>query len=64
MTCEVLEAVNYLTDCSKLDLLGLCFVTLKKIENDYPNQNNKCKMKMLAAWQQQHDHVSQKGVPA
>ena len=36
--------------------LGLCYHTLEKIDND------KCKMKMLAAWLRQQNIVPQRGV--
>ena len=63
--CEVLESMNDLNEWNVLGLqLGLHYPTLQKIENDHPNRTDTCKMKMLAAWLQQQDNVSQKGVPS
>ena len=53
-----------------ISLIGVSLVynwgcaTLKKIENDHPNNTDKCKIEMLAAWLEQRDNVPQKGVPS
>ena len=42
--------------------LGLLYPTLERIEMN--NRAEDCKMKMLAAWLQKQDNVSQKGIPS
>ena len=62
---EVKMLLKDLVDWQSLGLaLGLRYPTLEKIENDHPNKIDKCKMKMLVAWLEQRDNVSQKGVPS
>ena len=57
-----LKTVN---DWQSLGLaLGLLYPTLERIEEEQRGVIEKCKMKMLAAWLQQHDQVSRKGVPS
>ena len=54
-----------LTDWSKLGLqLGLRYPTLEMITKEKRGDIGECKMKMLAAWLEQKDNVSQKGVPS
>ena len=43
--------------------LGLVYPTLQKIEREQHEKVDDCMMEMLAAWLQQQDNVSQKGVP-
>ena len=44
--------------------LGLLYPTLEQIEDEQRGAIVKCKTKMLAAWLQQQDNVSQNGVPS
>ena len=44
--------------------LGLLYPTLEQIEEEQRGVIIKCKTKMLAAWLQQQDNVSQNGVPS
>ena len=44
--------------------LGLFYPTLEIIENDNRDKIDKCKTKLLVAWLQQQDNVSQKGIPS
>ena len=44
--------------------LGLLYPTLKKIEEDQGRKTDRCVMEMIAAWLQQQDNVSKKGVPS
>ena len=45
-------------------VLGLGYFTLKTIEKDHRGLVEECKTKMLAAWLQQQDDVSQNGIPS
>ena len=38
--------------------------TLKKIDDDQRGKTDRCVMEMIAAWLQQQDNVSKKGVPS
>ena len=44
--------------------LGLLYTTLKKIKKEQREDINDCIMEMLAAWLQQQDNVTRKGVPS
>ena len=44
--------------------LGLFYPTLQKIEKEQHEKVVDCMMEMLAAWLQQQDNVSRKGVPS
>ena len=44
--------------------LGLLYPTLECIEEEKRGVVDKCKTKMLAAWLQQQDNVTKKGVPS
>ena len=44
--------------------LGLLYPTLQKIERAQRDNVDDCMMEMLAAWLQQQDHVSRKGIPS
>ena len=44
--------------------LGLLYPTLEIIEKEQRGLVEQCKTKMLAAWLQQQDNVSQNGVPS
>ena len=44
--------------------LGLGYPTLQKIERAQHDNVDDCMMEMLAAWLQQQDNVSWKGVPS
>ena len=44
--------------------LGLLYTTLEIIEREQRGNITMCKIKMLAAWLQQQDNVSQNGVPS
>ena len=44
--------------------LGLGYPTLQKIERAQRDNVDDCMMEMLAAWLQQQDNVSRKGVPS
>ena len=44
--------------------LGLLYPTLKKIQKEKHECINDCVMEMLAAWLQQQDNVTKKGVPS
>ena len=44
--------------------LGLLYPTLKKIKKEQHGDINDCIMEMLAAWLQQQDNVTGKGVPS
>ena len=58
-------AIKNLTDWQSLGLaLGLLYPTLEKIEVEQRGAIEKCKTKMIAAWLQQQDNVSKKGVPS
>ena len=58
-------AIKNLTDWQSLGLaLGLLYPTLKKIDDDQRGKTDRCVMEMIAAWLQQQDNVSKKGVPS
>ena len=62
---EIKMALKNLTDWQSLGLaLGLLYPTLEKIEVEEFRTIEKCKTKMIAAWLQQQDNVSKKGVPS
>ena len=44
--------------------LGFLYPTLEKIEREQRGMIDQCKTKMLAAWLQQQDNVTKKGVPS
>ena len=44
--------------------LGLLYPTLKRIKKEQREDINDCIMEMLAAWLQQQDNVTKKGVPS
>ena len=61
---DINGALKNLVDWFPLGLeLGLYYPTLKKIEKDY-GKTDRCVMEMIAAWLQQQDNVSKKGVPS
>ncbi len=63
--CDVLEIVEDLNDWMNLGLkLGLHYPTLERISEEQHRNISQCKLKMLVAWLQQKDTVSQKGVPS
>ena len=54
-----------LVDWQSLGLeLGLLYPTLETIEKEARREVVQCRTKMLAAWLQQKDNVSQFGVPS
>ena len=56
-------SIKNLTDWQSLGLaLGLLYPTLKKIDDDQHGKTDRCVMEMIAAWLQQQDNVSKKGV--
>ena len=62
---EIKMALKNLTDWQSLGLaLGLLYPSLEKIEEEQRGVIEKCKTKMTAAWLQQQDNVSKKGVPS
>ena len=62
---EVKMFLNKIVDWQTLGLaLGLHYRTLKAIENNKRGTAGECMTEMLAAWLQQQDHVTQKGVPS
>ena len=63
--CDVLDAVNDLNDWMNLGLkLGLRYPTLERFSNEQRGNISQCKLKMMVAWLQQLDIVTQKGVPS
>ena len=63
--CEVKKFLKNFNDWQSLGLeLGILYSTLERIEQEQRGVIDKCKMKMLAAWLQQQDNVSQAGVPS
>ena len=61
----MLEAVQDLNDWMNLGLkLGLCYPTLERIAEEQRGNISQCKLKMMVAWLQQQDNVSQRGVPS
>ena len=62
---EVKMFLKRLVEWQSLGLaLGLLHPTLKKFENDYHNNTDRCKTEMLAAWLQKQDGVPLRGVPS
>ena len=62
---DVKGVLKNLVDWLSLGLeLGLLYPTLKKIEKDQHEKTDRCVMEMIAAWLQQQDNVSKKGVPS
>ena len=62
---SVRRVLKNLVDWQSLGLeLGLFYTTLEIIEREQHGNITMCKIKMLAAWLQQRDNVSQKGVPS
>ena len=62
---DVKGVLKNLVDWLPLGLeLGLLYPTLKKIDNDQHEKTDRCVMEMIAAWLQQQDNVSKKGVPS
>ena len=61
----MLEAVSDLNDWMSLGLkLGLYYSTLERIGEEQRGNISQCKLKMMVAWLQQQDMVSQRGVPS
>ena len=61
----MLEAVDDLNDWMNLGLkIGLCYPTLQRIAEEQRENISKCKLKMMVAWLQGQDNVSQNGVPS
>ena len=61
----MLEVVSDLNDWMSLGLkLGLCYPTLERIGEEQRGNISQCKLKMMVAWLQQQDNVSQRGVPS
>ena len=61
----MLEVVSDLNDWMTLGLkLGLCYPTLERIGEEQRGKISQCKLKMMVAWLQQQDNVSQRGVPS
>ena len=55
----------HVVDWQSLGLaLGLLYPTLEIIEKEQRGVVEQCKTKLLAAWLQQQDHVSRKGIPS
>ena len=62
---KVKMTLKNLNDWQSLGLaLGLLYPTLERIEMEQRGNITMCKTKMLAAWLQQQDNVSQNGVPS
>lgn len=62
---KVKRFLKNLVDWQSLGLeLGLLYPTLEIIEKEQRGVVEQCKTKTLAAWLQQHDNVSQYGVPS
>ena len=62
---DVKKFLKDVVDWQSLGLeLGLLYPTLEQIEEEQRGAIVKCKTKMLAAWLQQQDNVSRKGVPS
>ena len=62
---DVKKLLKDLVDWQSLGLeLGLLYPTLKKIKKEQHGDISDCLMEMLAAWLQQQDKVSRKGVPS
>ena len=62
--CNVLEAVNDLNDWMNLGLkLGLRYPTLQRIAEEQRGNISQIMLKMMVAWLELKDNVSQKGFP-
>ena len=62
---SVKRALKNLVDWQSLGLeLGLLYTTLEIIEREQRGNITACKTKMLAAWLQQQDNVTENGVPS
>ena len=62
---DVKNVLKNVVSWKKLGLaLGLLYPTLQKIERAQRDNVDDCMMEMLAAWLQQQDHVSRKGIPS
>ena len=65
---DLVDAKKFLKDVvdwQSLGLeLGLLYPTLKRIKKEQHGDISDCMMEMLAAWLQQQDNVSRKGVPS
>ena len=59
------RVLKNIVDWQSLGLeLGLLYPTLETIKKEQRGDINNCMVKMLAAWLQQQDNVSRKGVPS
>ena len=62
---DVKKFLKDVVDWQSLGLeLGLLYPTLKRIKKEQHGDISDCMMEMLAAWLQQQDNVSRKGVPS
>ena len=62
---KVKRFLKYFNNWQSLGLeLGLLYPTLERIEEEQRGDVSKCTMKMLAAWLQRQDNVSQVGAPS
>ena len=62
---DVKRFLKNVVDWQSLGLeLGLLYPTLKRIKKEQHGDISDCVMEMLAAWLQQQDNVSRKGVPS
>ena len=62
---DVKRFLKSVVDWQSLGLeLGLLYPTLKRIKKEQHGDISDCAMEMLAAWLQQQDNVSRKGVPS
>ena len=62
---KVKMSLRKVVDWQTLGLeLGLLHPTLNRIKKEQHGMIDKCKTKMLAAWLQKEDNVSQYGVPS
>ena len=62
---DVKRFLKSVVDWQSLGLeLGLLYPTLKMIKKEQHGDISDCAMEMLAAWLQQQDNVSLKGVPS
>lgn len=62
---EVMKSIKSVSNWLSLGLeLGLLYYTLKRIEKEHRGRTDECMIEMLAAWLQQEDNVSQRGVPS
>ena len=62
---EVQKLVKQVVNWKDLGLaLGLLYTTLQTIEREQHERKNDCMREMLAAWLQQQDNVTKKGIPS